>query len=144
MSCGDQTTIRCSRPRTSAIEDKNYTTDPQLAHTLASLTNAVLDAIQSEAKSEAIQGNAHLHLDTLLRAIHAKFNRTSPEDHEELELKVQRTLLLNCNTLDDYFAAHRTIRSDMLAASQPAIEKEGTTFKFIIREFYNHRTFNLS
>lgn len=71
----------------AAIKDAHFISDTTLVRTLTSLTNAVLESILSDVQSEAIQGTAELHQLPLLRTIHAKFNRTSPADHNALELK---------------------------------------------------------
>lgn len=50
-------------------------------------------------------------------------------------------MLVNYDTLEDDFAAHRTIRSLILAAKLPYISHERTTIKFIIRGFKTHQDF---
>lgn len=58
-----------------------------------------------------------------------------------MELKATQSLLLDFDTLDDYFTSHRAIRSQMIVASYPAIAAEITTLKYIIRCFANHPDF---
>lgn len=74
-----------------------------------------------------------------LRVVDSKYNRTSPDDHNALEIKATCMALLNHDTLDDYVAAHRTIGSQMMiAATYPAISHECTSIKFIMRGLLNH------
>lgn len=126
---------------TPAIEDPNFTPDQLLVRTIASLTNAILESIPSEVKSEAIHGTSDLKLYPLLLAINSKFNLISTVDHEELELKATRTNILNFDTVEDYFLENRLIRSQMLVDSYHTITHKMTTMKFIIREFVNHPDF---
>lgn len=53
-------------------------------------------------------------------------------------MKASRIMLVNFNTLEEYFAEHKTILSHMLATSFPSIANERTTIKFIIRGFTNN------
>lgn len=70
-----------------ALKDANHAVDPLLVRTLAYLTNVILVSILGKEQSEAIHGNPELKLHPLLILITAKFNRTSPADHEALKLQ---------------------------------------------------------
>lgn len=94
---------------TAAVESSNINPDPLLIRKLAALTNKVLDLIPIDAQIETIHGTNELPLHPLLSAINATFNRTSAADHEPLELKASRTLLVNFDKLEDYSAEHKTI-----------------------------------
>lgn len=87
---------------------------------------------------EAIQRNPELKLHPPAREIDSKYNRTAPVDHEALDLKAIPVLLLNYDTVEEYFAAHRTLRSQMNAAVYSSISHERTSIKFIIRRLANH------
>lgn len=50
------------------------------------------------------------------------------------------TILLNNDAIEEYFASHRYIRSQVIAAAYPAISHERTTIKFLIGGFSNART----
>lgn len=124
-----------------ALRSPKFTPDHLLVQMLASLAKAVLDSIPTEAQSEAIQGKNDLLLYPLLRTIHVKFNRTSPADHKALDWKTSRTMLVNFDTLEDYFAEHRIFRSQMLDPSFPSVALERPTINFIIRGLANHPDF---
>lgn len=126
---------------TTALDDAKLTADLILVLTLAFFTNAILDSIPIHAQTEATHGNPDLHLYRLLRAIQSKFNPTSPVDHEALEVKVSRMLLRKYDTIEEYFEAHRKIRSQMLSAGYPAIEKVRTSIKCIISGVSDHPDF---
>lgn len=85
----------------TAIEDPNFTADPIFVRTLASLTNAIIKSITSEAQSESIHGNPDLKIQPQLRHIDRKYNRTSAVDHDALALRALQTLLLQYDTLDE-------------------------------------------
>lgn len=125
----------------TVLDDANFTADAPLVRTLAPLTKSILESIPADAQTEAIHGNPELKLHPLLIHITNKFNRTSPADHEALDLKSTRTLLLHYDNLDEYFPAHRVIRSQILAAAYSAIPQERTTIKLLIRGLANHPDF---
>lgn len=102
---------------TQAVDDSYFQVDALQMRTLVSFMNAVLNSIPTEAQSEAIHGNPDLQLHPLLRQITQECNCSSAADHEALELKAMRTLLLHFDSRDDNFAAHRQIGSQMIASS---------------------------
>lgn len=132
VGCDDQTTRRCFRP--SAVNRGRKLHYLSAAHMYVSIPQERDNRFYSERRTERRDpGQCRPPPPPLLPVIHAKFNHRSPADLEALQLKAARTLHINYDTLGEYFAAHRKIRSEMLAASYPAIIEERTTIKFIIR-----------